>query len=869
MGKIWNVQRLIEEIDSEELMIYMGNGVNMEDDAEKRIVLFTHELKRSGAPSVLLDMSKVLVEMGYQVFLVADEDGELLKEFVEQGVSVILYTKMTGDPKWLIKISDVFPNILINTMVLMYLVNFLAPYAKRLYWWIHEAEISIEGWKEKVVEMPRVPALHILAASPQIKKNIKKHWNMDASLLNFYIEDVPAVDVPRGEKLNLINIGDVNGNKGQEILVKAFAMLDEDTRAKCELYFCGENQRFSERLLLEVLDYVDANDNVHMLEGMPKAELYEVYDEVDIVVVSSYYESTSAVAVEGLMKGKLCVCTETCGVCEYLENGESVLTFKRGDAKSLSEALDKAINQYASLGKVREKGRRVFEQVYTKEVFKKNLQELLEGTIQINQRMNGCTGCGACKQSCPVNAITMVANEKGFLYPVIDKQKCIRCKKCVAVCPVNKIFANEVTTVAYAFKRNDDVKRMESQSGGAFAALAEEVIHKGGVCYGVMLDESGKAVYERIDNEQDLIRLKGSKYVQADLKDTYENVKADLKARKVLFSGTPCYVAGLQRYLKDENTENLLTVDLICHGVPSPALYERHLMFLSESCSKRITDFNFRDKSQTGWHGHMETYTDNEGTKMAESVYANIFYTDACLRESCYSCQYANTERVADVTIGDFWGVEKVFPDMDDNQGLSLVLVNSSKGRKFWNEFLKEADVKIRETKVKKCLQRNLQIPTLRSKQTEEFWNDFLNCDYKKIVRKYGQPRFYERPDFSVLNCWQKKLEKREGLSCILGARGIRKLFILGGKKNNQLAIMELKRGSIEVAGEICYGNSEISKLVPAITLDEKLSEAVKEVDTILITDESNMVDILGELHKVNVPMEKITPISFVVDEEV
>ena len=129
MGKIWNVQRLIEEIDSEELMIYMGNGVNMEDDAEKRIVLFTHELKRSGAPSVLLDMSKVLVEMGYQVFLVADEDGELLKEFVEQGVSVILYTKMTGDPKWLIKISDVFPNILINTMVLMYLVNFLAPYA--------------------------------------------------------------------------------------------------------------------------------------------------------------------------------------------------------------------------------------------------------------------------------------------------------------------------------------------------------------------------------------------------------------------------------------------------------------------------------------------------------------------------------------------------------------------------------------------------------------------------------------------------------------------------------------------------------------------------------------------------------------------
>ena len=869
MEKIWNVQKLIEAIDNEELMLYVGNGVDMEANVEKRIVLFTHELKRSGAPSVLYNMSKVLLKLGYSVFLIADEDGELLEEFVAMGVNVILYTRLTNDPKWLVKIAEVFPKILVNTMVSMHIVTFLAPYAQTLYWWIHEAENAIEHWSEKVKEVPRVPALKLLAASKLIQKNLKQYWNMDSVLLNFYIEDVPAADVPKSEKINIINVGDVNGNKGQEILARAFDKLDENTKAKCDLYFCGDNQRYNEQILLEVLDFVDANENVHMLEGMPKAELYEVYDEVDIVVVASYYESTSAVAVEGLMKGKLCVCTQTCGVCEYLKDGENVFTFKRGDADSLCDALNRAINEYDTLDEVRRNGRKVFEQIYTEEVFTKNLTELLEGSVQINLRMNACTGCGACVAACPADAIIMTENEKGFLYPKIDNEKCIHCKKCVAVCPVNEKEANAPVKEGYALKRKDMDKLMESQSGGAFSAFAEEIISQGGVVYGVALNEECKATYIRVDAQEDLIQLKGSKYVQADLNNTYVRIKEDIKTRKVLFSGTPCYVAGLQKYLKNDNTDNLLTCDLICHGVPSPKLYKSHLEHLSERCGKKITDFNFRDKSYTGWHGHMETCTDDAGVQVAENVYANIFYTDACLRESCYSCQYANTERVADITIGDFWGVDKVFSDMDDNKGISLVLVNSERGRIFWKEFIKKADVEKRTAKIEKCLQRNLQIPTPRSKKTEEFWNDYLNCDYKKVVRKYGQPRLYERPNFSVLNCWQKKLEKAEGLTSILKARGVSKIFILGDKKNNQLAIMELKRGTIEVVGEIRFGNNEITQMVPIIEVDDKLAKEVEKIDTVLVTDESNMVDVLMALHKVNVPMEKVTPISFVVDEEV
>ena len=378
MEKIWSVQQVVEEIDKDELIIYMGNGVDMERRADKRIVLFSHELKRSGAPSVLLDMAKVLLELEYSVFLICEEEGELLQEFVEQGVNVILYKDMSRNADWLIKIATVFPDVWMNSLALHYIACFLAPYSQRLFWWIHEAEITIENWGDKIKEIPKVPALKLVAASPLIKKSIQQFWNRETELLNFYIEDIPNVQSVKRDKLNIINVGDVNGNKGQEILAKAFELLDDETKQKCNLFFCGDNQRFNKRLLLEILDFVNANENVYMLEGMPKAELYEVYDEMDIVVVASYYESTSAVAVEGMMKEKLCICTETCGVCEYLEDEESVLTFKRGDAKTLSKVLSKAINQYDNLRYIKANGRRVFEAVYAKNVFRNNLKKILK-----------------------------------------------------------------------------------------------------------------------------------------------------------------------------------------------------------------------------------------------------------------------------------------------------------------------------------------------------------------------------------------------------------------------------------------------------------------------------------------------------------
>lgn len=377
MESIWNVQRVIEEIDHSELMLYVGCGVDMEAFADKRIVLFTHELKRSGAPSVLLDMSKVLLELGYTVFLITHQNGELLEEFVELGVNVVFYSGLTGNPAWIIKVSEVFPEVIVNTKVLMPIVDFLMPYAKKIYWWIHEAEIGIANSTDEFKSMKKSDVLEIWAASPLIKDNIQTYWGYDSKLLNFYIEDVPRKETCSKKKINIINIGDVNGNKGQEILVAAFEKLEREIREKCELYFCGDNKKYNKELLLKLLDYVDLRENVHMLEGMPKAKLYDVYDYMDIVVVASYFESTSAVAVEGMMKEKLCICTESCGVCRYLKNDESVLMFKRGDSGSLAKVLEKAIIDYDKLEYVRKNGRLVYENVYTKEVFRQRLAELL------------------------------------------------------------------------------------------------------------------------------------------------------------------------------------------------------------------------------------------------------------------------------------------------------------------------------------------------------------------------------------------------------------------------------------------------------------------------------------------------------------
>lgn len=378
--KITNLEELIKALDNDKLVMYLGNGVNLNDNAEKRIVLFTHESKRAGAPCVLLDMAKVYVELGYCTFIVSHEDTDFSAEYAAAGVNFIYYEKHLEDIQWLEKVAEVFPTIVVNTLLLIHLVEFYIPFANEILWWIHEAEWVIEEWAEPIKKISGISNLRILSASPLIQRNLRDYAGVETELLNFYVEDVPCKEHQKRDVVNIINVGNINGNKGQDVLAKAYDMLDDITKAKSQLFFCVCNDQVKKELALWVLDFVDAHENVYIMEGMPKEELYELYEQMDIIVVASHYESTSAVAVEGLMKERLCICTETCGVCDYLEDGENVFKFQRANVVGLRDVLYKAINHYDDYENIRKKGRTVYEGVYTKEVFTKRIKEIMKIT---------------------------------------------------------------------------------------------------------------------------------------------------------------------------------------------------------------------------------------------------------------------------------------------------------------------------------------------------------------------------------------------------------------------------------------------------------------------------------------------------------
>lgn len=310
-----------------------------------------------------------------------------------------------------------------------------------------------------------------------------------------------------------------------------------------------------------------------------------------------------------------------------------------------------------------------------------------------------CCACTACASICPKGAITMVPDENGFVYPVVDESKCVRCGLCEQVCAYrNDVPPVSQKKVSVAVSGCTDVR--ESASGGLFAAFAQAVIDQGGAVYGcAMIYEKGQLWPRHIcvTERRDLIRLKGSKYVQSDLTGSYPDVRRRLaEGQTVLFSGTPCQVAGLKGFLRKEY-ENLFTVDIICHGVPGGKLFRDYISFEEKKRGAKITSFRFRDKSQ-GWklHGAM-TLDSGEAVyfEPEESSYYQMFLNSYTYRENCYSCPYASDHRPGDVTIGDYWCVELVHPELlrenggqlDHESGTSCLIVNNERGEQLLRQF--------------------------------------------------------------------------------------------------------------------------------------------------------------------------------------
>lgn len=360
------------------------------------------------------------------------------------------------------------------------------------------------------------------------------------------------------------------------------------------------------------------------------------------------------------------------------------------------------------------------------------------------KQKHDCCGCTACMSICPEQAITMEADEEGFLYPQINPELCVECEACKKLCA----FQNGYTTHdnfdepgVYAVKHEAEEVRFSSTSGGMFTAFSDEILSCGGVIYGVGFDDKLVVCHQRAVDKDQRDNFRGSKYVQSELRQSFFGVKSDLRSgRKVLFTGTPCQVAGLRKYLNQSgvNTANLILCDIVCHGTPSPLIFAEYLRICESKSNKKIVNHICRSKVE-GWHAHteMNIFIDRQEDykSFLSQLYKNIFYSYLALRPSCHSCKYTSLRRPSDITIADFWDVDKTIPEFDDNKGVSLVLINTAKGQELFNK-VKDRIV-FKQSNTDACLQPNLKEPTKPSPKRDEFWQDYQASGFDYVIKKY------------------------------------------------------------------------------------------------------------------------------------
>ncbi len=351
--------------------------------------------------------------------------------------------------------------------------------------------------------------------------------------------------------------------------------------------------------------------------------------------------------------------------------------------------------------------------------------------VLIDKEYN-CTGCGCCESLCPVSAIKMKENKKGFLYPVINEKYCINCGICKKNCPnLGRINKENNELKIYAMKNSNEDIRESSSSGGFFYNYAKLILELSGTIYGASFNSFNEVEHIRITELDNLKKLQGSKYVQSKINNSYIDVQKDLENDKfVLFSGTPCQVEGLKTFLskKKTSTEKLYTCDIICHGVPSPKIFNDYLTELEKQYNSKIKNINFRHKENNLTQNIKITF--ENGDTYLSNYYKNdkfykLFLDNVILRDSCYECKYSSFNRVGDISLGDFWGIENSIQNFDDNKGVSLVLVNTQKGKDIFNKLKNDFDFV--ETSKENCIQDNLVHPQSKSSNYEEFWNNYLN----------------------------------------------------------------------------------------------------------------------------------------------
>ncbi len=302
---------------------------------------------------------------------------------------------------------------------------------------------------------------------------------------------------------------------------------------------------------------------------------------------------------------------------------------------------------------------------------------------------DSCCGCGACRDACYSGAICMMQDKAGFFYPRVNEKKCIKCGKCKQVCPLLNRSEGSAQNLYFGVQAKNDKIRYESTSGGIFPILAEYVFRRQGVVYGAAFNQDMEVVHTEAFDVEQLKSLKKTKYVQSNLDTVYLRIASWLKKERwVLFCGTPCQAHALKLFLKKQpcESERLIIVSLVCYGVPSPGIWNSYIKYLERRHGGKVTGFSFRDKRNKD-NGHTCSYLINNTeytTSSYNNIYSKIYYAGYSLRPSCLKCKFCTVERDSDFTIGDFWGIERINPTMDDGMGTSMVILHTEKARRIW-----------------------------------------------------------------------------------------------------------------------------------------------------------------------------------------
>ena len=424
----------------------------------------------------------------------------------------------------------------------------------------------------------------------------------------------------------------------------------------------------------------------------------------------------------------------------------------KGDTAGLLDEIDwEAVA--ADLAKARESSMAYLRAALADAPYAENSPEKSAAELPVLASHSVCTGCTACASGCPKDAIRMERDREGFSYPVIDPEKCVRCGHCTAICPILHTREQKALPAAFAAWNRDDKVRKDSTSGGVFTALAEYVLESGGVVYGAAMDGKQHLRHIACFRKEDLWRLRGAKYVQSDLGDIYREVKKKLRSRLVLFSGTPCQVDGLYRYL-GSRPENLITCDLVCHGVPSPGVWEDMARSIEQRKGKGLQAVRFRNKVTNWKNSHFTTVYDDgtvDTAPLFATEYGRAFGRALFLRPSCHSCAYTNLNRPGDFTLGDFWGLKDDELPEEQEKGINLLLVNTAHGSHIFDQL----PLSRQAFPVERAVAGNprLASPIARPEERAAFFAAYALEPFDQVRKKYcGMPPLPVRAVGKVLS---------------------------------------------------------------------------------------------------------------------